>query len=306
MATETPSAFPTISVIIPCCNRRTTILETLDSVMLQKYPAHEIIVVDDGSTDQTGEIIASKYKNSEIKYIYQENAGSAAARNTGLDHAQGEWIAFLDSDDQWTETKLRDDVDLITSDADIDFIHGNRLHRFSDGKTDEGRRHKPVSDFESKQYLLAAWCIKTSTVLIKRNLLNSLDHYFCPNLKTCQDYELFWRAILSAAHIAYIDAPNVIINLTKDGASRNQNNERLIKDNLKAINNALEWSEKISSDDTYIRLVRYRKSQESIRLLKNYLLERNLAFAIKNIWIYRNSMFYIPYSKAKRYWKKLI
>jgi len=303
MNTEASRGYPTISVIIPCYNRCATILDTLQSVMLQKYPAHEIIVIDDGSTDQTGEIIKSNYTSSQVKYIYQENSGSASARNTGLDNAQGEWVAFLDSDDQWTENKLLDDVKIINSSTDIDFIHGNRVQKHPGGKTDKGRLRKPISDFQSKQYLLAAWCMKTSTVLIKRDLLDSLDHYFLPTLRTCQDYELFWRAILSAQRIAYVDTPNVLINLTEDGASRTQLSLNLIKDNITAIDSALNWTGQIGAQKTYKSILELRKSHESLNLLRQSLRTKNLQVFISNFWKVKHSILYITFNSFSRRFK---
>lgn len=94
---------PLVSVIIPTYNRASFLPDALASVLEQDYRAVEILVVDDGSTDGTAELVCSQ---PEIKYIHQPNQGVAAARNTGIRHSQGEFIAFLDSDDTWTRTKL--------------------------------------------------------------------------------------------------------------------------------------------------------------------------------------------------------
>jgi glycosyltransferase involved in cell wall biosynthesis len=87
----------TISVVIPSYNAGTLLRETLDSVLSQSYPAHEIIVVDDGSTDDTAALVRD-YGHA-VRYIWQENQGQAVARNTGIAAATGDWIALLDSDD---------------------------------------------------------------------------------------------------------------------------------------------------------------------------------------------------------------
>lgn len=97
---------PTVTVIIPVYNREKTIRRALDSVLSQTLPVHEIILVDDGSTDQTIDIINS-YDVPVIKLIcHEKNAGASAARNTGIQAATGKYIAFLDSDDCWMENKL--------------------------------------------------------------------------------------------------------------------------------------------------------------------------------------------------------
>ncbi len=93
-----------ISAIVPAYNAEKYISRALDSVLKQSRPADEIIVIDDGSTDRTAEII--KGYGDKIKYVYQENGGESAARNRGIEEASCEWIAFLDSDDEWLERNL--------------------------------------------------------------------------------------------------------------------------------------------------------------------------------------------------------
>jgi glycosyltransferase involved in cell wall biosynthesis len=95
---------PKVSVIIPTYNRAEYVTQAIDSVLAQTYEDCEIIVVDDGSTDKTREAL-EPYMD-RITYIYQENAGVSAARNTGIKAAKGDWVAFLDSDDEWLPEKL--------------------------------------------------------------------------------------------------------------------------------------------------------------------------------------------------------
>jgi glycosyltransferase involved in cell wall biosynthesis len=95
---------PTVSVIIPTYNREQFVAKAIESVLNQSFQDHEIIVVDDGSTDNTSQTL-ERYQN-KIRYIYQKNAGASAARNTGVNASKGEWLAFLDSDDEWTAEYL--------------------------------------------------------------------------------------------------------------------------------------------------------------------------------------------------------
>ena len=93
-----------ISVVIPAFNVGKFIARTLDSVLAQTRAADEIIVVDDGSTDNTAEVVRSY--GTKVNFIQQDNAGASTARNTGIKAAQSEWVAFLDGDDEWLPEKL--------------------------------------------------------------------------------------------------------------------------------------------------------------------------------------------------------
>ena len=102
---------PLVSVIIPTYNRAQYICEAVDSVLAQTYRNIEVIVVDDGSTDNTEEIL--RQYDSKIKYVFQNNAGPSAARNNGIKQARGDLLAFLDSDDIWLPEKLERQVQLM-------------------------------------------------------------------------------------------------------------------------------------------------------------------------------------------------
>lgn len=102
--TQGVKSVPQVSVIIPTYNREKFVVKAIDSVLNQTFNHYEIIIVDDGSTDGTRKALEA-YSN-KIRYVYQENAGVSSARNAGIKEAQGEWVAFLDSDDEWTKDYL--------------------------------------------------------------------------------------------------------------------------------------------------------------------------------------------------------
>lgn len=122
---------PTISVIIPAYNAAATLQRALDSVLAQTWPAHEIIVIDDGSTDATGEVV--KTYADRVRYVRQGNAGPSAARNQGVAMASGEWIAFLDADDWYYPERLAQHAQMIASDPTLDFLVGNFDYRDNSG-----------------------------------------------------------------------------------------------------------------------------------------------------------------------------
>ncbi len=113
---------PLISVIIPAYNGSLFVKNALESVFKQNYEPLEIVVVDDGSTDDTAEKV--KETGNNINYIYQENSGPASARNRGLEYVRGNLIAFLDADDLWPENKLQIQVGRLLSAPNIDIIMG--------------------------------------------------------------------------------------------------------------------------------------------------------------------------------------
>jgi glycosyltransferase involved in cell wall biosynthesis len=112
---------PKISVVIPAYNAERYLREALESVLAQHYPALEILVIDDGSADGTAGIAQSI---PSVRYVRQENAGAAAARNHGVRLAEGEWIAFLDADDLWAEEKLGWQSQVLREKLGIDIVLG--------------------------------------------------------------------------------------------------------------------------------------------------------------------------------------
>lgn len=119
----TPPA-PLVSVVVPTYGRGATVLRTLDSVFAQSFSDYELIVVDDGSPDDTIERMRPLAEAGRLRLVVQANAGTAAARNRGLAEARGEFIAFLDDDDLWPEDKLAWQVAFLREHADVDIVGG--------------------------------------------------------------------------------------------------------------------------------------------------------------------------------------
>jgi glycosyltransferase involved in cell wall biosynthesis len=114
---------PLISVVIPTYNRETYLLESLESALAQTHAPLQIIVVDDGSTDHTVDLLAPYQQH--IHYVYQGNHGIGAARNVGARLCQGEFLSFLDSDDIWLPDKLERQLGYLLTDPDLDAVYGH-------------------------------------------------------------------------------------------------------------------------------------------------------------------------------------
>lgn len=119
---------PAVSIIIPSYNRMAILPKAIDSVLAQGFTDWELLVVDDGSTDET-ERVVSEYatRHPAIRYLRQENKKQAAARNHGIREARGKYLAFLDSDDEWLPGKLERQVALLDGDAELGMVYGNQL-----------------------------------------------------------------------------------------------------------------------------------------------------------------------------------
>ena len=122
---------PSISVVIAVYNGGSTIRRAIESVLAQTYQAHELIVVDDGSTDDTAAVVAEF--GDRVRYLHQSNAGVSAARNAGAAAATGDWLAFLDADDWYYPDRLRRHAEWIGRDPGLDFLTGDYDYRRPDG-----------------------------------------------------------------------------------------------------------------------------------------------------------------------------
>ncbi|MCK5478567.1 MAG: glycosyltransferase family 2 protein, partial [Methylococcales bacterium] len=114
-----------MSIVIPTFNRCRLLKRALTSVYKQTYSEYEIIVIDDGSTDGTAEMVQKWFP--DVRYFYQSNKGVSASRNKGLEMAIGGWIAFLDSDDEWLPQKLEKQIELLKSTPDYKICHTEEI-----------------------------------------------------------------------------------------------------------------------------------------------------------------------------------
>jgi len=206
-----------IAVTIGIYNEEINIAVLLQLLITQTRTPHEIIIVDDGSTDKTEEIVKS-FNDKRIRYIrHRENRGAPAARNTGIRIAKGEYISFHDSDDEWLPEKLEKEIKIFQkSSLKVGVVYSG-LWKIRDGK---------------KEYFPSSNCKKNgdlSRVLLKENIINPepLVKRECFNkvglcdesLLASQDWEL-WIRISKYYHFRYIDEPLVLYYSTEDSISR--------------------------------------------------------------------------------------
>ena len=157
---------PLVSVIIPTYNRAHYVVEAVESVLAQTHKNIEIIVVDDGSTDGAEEIL-DPYKD-RIRYFYQENQGVSAARNLGIRNANGQYLAFLDSDDLWLPDKTELQLNFLKENDNYGFVFSNFLiFTDTENETEIANRSIPPSGYIFPQLFMGNF-IGSPTMLMRR------------------------------------------------------------------------------------------------------------------------------------------
>jgi glycosyltransferase involved in cell wall biosynthesis len=178
-----------VSVIIPTYNREKFISRAIQSALDQTYKNIEIIVIDDGSTDHTRYVI-SGFKE-KVKYFYQEHKGISAARNYGILQAQGTYIAFLDSDDEWLPEKLEAQVNILEQNPNIGIVH-NKLVILNEKREKIGMKPKRDSGNTLRELLEEGGDLPTSSVITRRECFTKVG-VFDESLPTMEDFEMWLR-----------------------------------------------------------------------------------------------------------------
>ena len=186
-----------VSILVPTYQRGTLIAEAIDSILAQSYQNFEAIIVDDGSTDETREVVA-RYHDPRIKYFYKENGGLSSARNFGLDRSNGEFIAFLDSDDIWLSWKLAAQIELFHQRADVG-MSWTDMSSFVTGGTIVDERHL-------RSYYSVYDRFEVTSICEHAGKLGELSSDVPANLVSCNYYvgkifpEMFFGNFVHPAH----------------------------------------------------------------------------------------------------------
>ncbi len=204
---------PEVSIIIPTYNRANLLREAIDSVLTQTYQNFKLFVVDDGSTDNTREVVAGY--GERVAYIFQENRGVSSARNLGIQSSTGAFIAFLDSDDLWLPEKLEQQIAIMEQRPDIQLCHTEEIWIRRGVRVNPKKKHKKHGG--SIFYECLPLCvISPSSVMIRRMLFEKVG-YFDETLPACEDYDL-WLRITKDYPVYFIEKPLLI----KRGGHSNQ------------------------------------------------------------------------------------
>ena len=196
---------PKVSVIIPTYNRARIVGEAIDSVLSQRYDDFELIVVDDGSTDGTEDLVSSYLPR--LTYLYQEHQGVSAARNRGIASARGEYLSFLDSDDLWLKEKLSLQMRFMESHPECRICYTDEIWIRKGVRVNPMKKHRKYSGMIFEQ-CLPLCIVSPSSVLIARTLLDEVG-IFDETLEVCEDYDL-WLRIAARYPIHFIETPLIV------------------------------------------------------------------------------------------------
>ena len=215
---------PAVSIILPTFNRAGFLPQAFKAICDQTFTDWELIVVDDGSTDDTRSYVADFAKGCErpVRYQYQENQGAYGARNTGLDLARGNYFAFYDSDDLWLPHHLADSVDVLEKRPDIGLVHANIERINVDGsKTLSVKRYWSAGMDPFATVYLRREHVSCSTVVARRELIDRVgrfDEAF--NRIGCEDRDLWLRCAAESGFV-YIDAVHLRYRTHEENMSGN-------------------------------------------------------------------------------------
>ncbi|MEN9519552.1 MAG: hypothetical protein RLZZ381_2140 [Cyanobacteriota bacterium] len=211
---------PQISVIVPAYNAERTILETIQSVQQQTFQDFEIIVIDDGSQDQTVKLVQT-IQDQRLQIFAYENGGVSVARNRGISHATGEFVAFLDADDLWTIDKLELQLTALKENPKAGVAYSWTCFM------DVDEQGKPVSFLPSSKYSFAGNVYKNllvsdfihsgSNTLIRRAAIESTGK-FDPTLKSCEDWD-YWLRLATRWHFAVVPKHQLLYRRTPESLS---------------------------------------------------------------------------------------
>ncbi len=190
---------PVVSIIIPTYNRANWIAEAVESVLNQTFRDFELLVVDDGSTDETPEVLEPFFH--QLIYIAQPNRGVSAARNTGIKHARGDYLCFLDSDDLWKPRKLEIQLEEMTRHPEFRMSYTDEVWIRRGRWANPKKRHQKYSGWIFEN-LLPLCIISPSSVLIARSVFEEVG-LFDESLPAGEDYDL-WLRIGSRFPILFI------------------------------------------------------------------------------------------------------
>lgn len=239
------SSNPLVSVITPTFNRADYLPYAVESVLSQSVPDFELIVIDDGSTDGTAELMERYLADSRIRYLKQENQGQSVARNRGIAEARGQFICFLDSDNAWVSTKLETSLKAFEEHPEADIVYGDFITIDGEGHELGVNRMARYSGRITPQ-LLRDNFVSMNTTMTRKRCFDEMGGFDSAD-RLAEDYGL-WLRFSTRYQFLYVPAVlgyyRVMENqISSDKESRFRANEQLVQGFLKAFPSAVTRGE---------------------------------------------------------------
>jgi len=259
------NSHPLVSVIIPAYNMADLTAKTVESVLSQTYSNLDIIIVDDGSTDHTKERMAEF--GDRIQYILKENGGACSARNLGIRHSKGDFIALLDCDDIYNSKKIEKSVDFLNKHMDYGYVHTNAIYIDEEDNVvrERGNAKSRVTGWIKDKLILSNF-VCNSTVVLRKNCLDK-SGVFDEKLFPPADWDL-WLRLSEHYKVGYIDEPLTKYRIVSQGCLGDL--ERTREECLIVLGRFFERNKKIG---VFIKMRAY--SNYHLSMAECYLLKQN-------------------------------
>lgn len=259
---------PLISIITPTYNRSYYLSGAIDSVLDQTYGNFELIIVDDGSTDDTGTLVEPYLSDQRIKYFYQSNQGQSVARNKGISESNGEFICFLDSDNSWLPNKLERSLKEFWSFPNADIVYGDSI-LIDENSAEIGRGTMKRYSGRITHHLLKDNIVSMNTTMTRRKCFDEMG-CFNESDRVAEDYELWLRfsTKFEFRHISeYLGYYRIMEDqISSDKEKRFLGNERLLLKFLDQYPHAVTKEQRRKGlSHFYIRKARYEISARLFR-----------------------------------------
>lgn len=293
--------YPLISVILPTFNRADLLSGAVNSALNQSYSHFELIIWNDGSSDNSDEVVHS-FQDPRIRYFFDHNHGKSFALNQSIQRSEGDYVAFLDDDDRWLPGKLNLQMQLFKDKPELDLVFGNfRNIDLVNGREgigfDQnaiGLRELSTTKISENTYFIAGGFLKGlarsnfiafDTVMIKRSFLDEIG-VFNEDLKRAEDFEFWWRFGLAGGKVGYVE--NMVMNRFKHANSLSSQSLESIDNYVKSLDTCAELSIIKQKNDTVKYLLpAYRNAFQNKIIICGTLSQK------KNAWLaYQESLKY--------------
>jgi len=279
---------PKVSVNIPCFNAEKFIRKTINSVISQTFTDFEVIIINDGSQDQTEQII-NTFSDPRIKYYRQSNYGLAYTRNKAVSLSSGELIAFLDQDDTWLPQKLEKQVKLFESNSLLGLVYSNCYLIYEDGRKVLGTKFFKFQRGSVFKQMLSNYFIVVSTAVVRKDIIDELGGF--PNYSIVEEFALFLR-LTQRYLIDFVNEPLVEYLYHETNTSKN------LDLNLKEVEEIYSYWSKIGNDEikhicrTSLGKQHYGLARRALFHLRN---KRQAQYFLKGSFKYEKKIIYFAF-----------